>query len=175
MSSIQEALMIDPAAAFDRHAHDHGDCVDRALAIAERRCDAAGVRLTEIRRRVLALVWAAGRPVGAYDVLETLQGERGRVAPPTVYRALDFLMEQGLIHRIESRNAYVGCRRPDHPHAGHFLICRLCGATAELAACGIDTALNAAAAGHGFLVEHRTVELSGICPVCVESEAVDAR
>lgn len=156
----------ESARAFDRHAHDHGACVNRAVAAAERHCVDRGVRLTAIRRRVLELVWDAGRPVGAYDLLERLGEERGRVAPPTVYRALDFLLEQGLVHRIESRNAFVGCTRPEDCRSGHFLICRLCGATAELDATAIDAALAEAARALGFRIETRTVELGGLCPVC---------
>jgi len=167
-------MTTDPqAAAFDRHEHDHRGCVAAALAAAERRCDAAGVRLTDTRRRVLELIWDAGRPVGAYDLLDLLAGDRGRVAPPTVYRALDFLMEHGLIHRIESRNAFVGCTRPEERHSGHFLLCRRCGATAELDGARIDAALGEAAAALGFRIEHRTVELAGLCPVCAGEDGND--
>ena len=156
----------DPATAFDRHDHDHRACVADALAAAERRCARAGVRLTETRRRVLELIWVEGQPLGAYDLIERLSAERGRVAPPTVYRALDFLVAHGLVHRIESRNAYFGCSRPEAQDCGPVLICRRCGAVAEPEPGGIDAALAAAAEALGFRLERRTVEVSGLCPVC---------
>lgn len=163
----------DPAEAFDRHAHDHATCVAEALAAAEERCARAGARLTETRRRVLELIWAAGQPVGAYEILERLAESRGRVAPPTVYRALDFLIAQGLVHRIERQNAYVGCVRPGACRAGQFLICRRCGAVAELDGRAIEQALAEEAAALGFRIEERTVEVSGLCPVCVAGHGDD--
>ncbi len=115
---------------FTSADHDHGHCVATALDAAASLCQRRRARLTPLRRRVLELVWRSHEPQGAYDILDTL-GERGRrAAPPTVYRALDFLLGQGLIHRIESLNAFVGCRDPDTPHAGQFLICTARLATA---------------------------------------------
>ena len=163
--------MPQAADAFHTHAHDHRACVERALGEAEAVCARAGARLTETRRRVLALVWERPGPVGAYDLLEALSAERGRVAPPTVYRALEFLLAHGLVHRIESLNAYVGCERPSEPHAGSFLLCRACGASAELEAPAVETALAACARGHGFALEASIVELRGLCPACQGPEA----
>lgn len=159
----------DPAAAFDQHEHDHRRCVADALATAEQLCDRAGLRLTATRRRVLELIWTHRMPVGAYQLLDELAAERGRVAPPTVYRAIDFLLVHGLIHRIESLSAFVGCARPRRPHAGHFLICRGCGAAAELEDGRIDAALREGAERFGFRVEQQTVELRGLCPTCEDS------
>src|SRR5918999_799750 len=105
------------------HPHDHLSCIGDALDRAAVLCDQRGARLTPLRRRVLELVWRGHEPVGAYDLL----AQMGRAAPPTVYRALDFLIEQGLVHRIESLNAYVGCDRPEAAHASQFLICTDCG------------------------------------------------
>ncbi|WP_027136320.1 Fur family transcriptional regulator [Geminicoccus roseus] len=148
------------------HDHDHQHCVADALARADLVCSRNGGRLTEIRRRVLEIVWASHRPVGAYDILETLSAERGRVAPPTVYRALDFLVGQGLVHRIDRLNAFIGCPRPDEPHSSAFLLCRACGQVAELEADALDQALAAIARDRGFTVESRTVELAGLCVAC---------
>lgn len=159
---------VSARAAFDQHDHDHRKCVESALSAAERICEREGARLTEIRRRVLELIWMHGKPVGAYRLLEDLSRERGAVAPPTVYRAIEFLLEQGLIHRIESLNAFVGCSHPSDPHAGYFLICRICGATAELEDARIDRALRAGARKIGFRVEGQTVEMRGLCPICDE-------
>ena len=97
--------------------HDHRHCVATALAAAVERCAASGAQLTPIRRRVLELVWSSHAPIGAYDILAKLAADTGKVQPPTVYRALDFLKAQGLIHRIESRNAFIGCAQPDREHA----------------------------------------------------------
>jgi Fur family zinc uptake transcriptional regulator len=122
-----------------------------------------------LRRRVLELVWTSHEPIGAYRLLELLDREAGgrRAAPPTVYRALDFLMEQGLVHRIESLNAFVGCDQPHLDHAGQFLICARCGASVELNDPGIARALSVCADRLGFRVERPTVEIKGICPNCV--------
>ncbi|WP_159716902.1 Fur family transcriptional regulator [Geminicoccus flavidas] len=157
------------------HEHDHQHCIADALATADRVCSRNGGRLTAIRRRVLEIVWASHRPVGAYDILETLSAERGRVAPPTVYRALDFLVGQGLVHRIDRLNAFIGCPHPDEPHSSAFLLCRCCGEVAELAAGELDTALAGIAQASGFRVESRTVELAGLCRNCAASEAAGSR
>jgi len=157
-------------AAFDQHEHDHRDCVASALTAAERICEREGARLTEIRRRVLELIWTHGKPVGAYTLLDDLSRERGGVAPPTVYRAIEFLLEHGLIHRIESLNAFVGCSHPSDPHTGYFLICGTCGATAELEDARIDRVLRSSAREIGFRVERQTVEMRGLCPACGEGK-----
>ncbi|MBI1775548.1 MAG: transcriptional repressor [Proteobacteria bacterium] len=146
--------------------HDHGRCVDDALARAEAICAGRGARLTELRRRVLQLVWRSHEPVGAYDVLEALGGDGRRAAPPTVYRALEFLIEQGLIHRIESRNAFIGCAIPDAPHSGQFLLCAECGSATELTDSGIEKAVAATATREGFRIRRVTLEVEGLCPRC---------
>ena len=146
--------------------HDHRSCIEEALREAQRLCAERGVRLTEIRRRVLELVWRSHAPVGAYELLKELTKERHSAVPPTVYRALEFLVEQGLVHRIESRNAYVGCAHPGRSHCSHFLICRACGTAAELPGRRIDAAIEETAADCGFLVEGDTVEVVGLCAHC---------
>lgn len=153
-------------AAFPPEGHDHGRCVDGALAAAEQRCTREAAALTPLRRRVLELVWQSHGPVRAYDLLDRLRAERRGAAPPTVYRALDFLLAHGLIHRIESLNAYVGCSDPDHKHGGQFLICRGCGTVAELDDDGIARAVAERARALGFAVERQTVEVMGLCPRC---------
>ena len=161
---------LGPDAAFPR-LHDHEHCVSGAVDAAEALCARHGVRLTDLRRRVLELVWGSHAPVGAYDLLRRLSQEHRSAAPPTVYRALDFLLEQGLIHRIESLNAFVGCAAPDAAHAGQFLICSNCGVAAELEDPRIDRAISRSAAEIGFAVEQKTVELRGLCPGCRKPEA----
>ncbi|MGB8273652.1 MAG: transcriptional repressor, partial [Alphaproteobacteria bacterium] len=120
------------ALPFPGAAHDHGSCVAAAVEHAARLCAKRHARLTDLRRHVLELVWRSHEPVGAYAILETLRREGRKAAPPTVYRALEFLLAHGLVHRIESLNAFVGCVRPGSAHGGQFLICSACGAAAEL-------------------------------------------
>ena len=155
-------------AAFRPEGHNHAGCMAEALRSAERLCVRRGARLTEIRRRVLELVWRSHQPVGAYAILERLGRERGRVAPPTVYRALDFLIAHGLAHRIASRNAYIGCARPESEHIGQFLVCSDCGSAAELDDRRIDKAIRSGAEAAGFAVERPVIELAGRCPNCRE-------
>lgn len=145
--------------------HDHDTCVAEAVAAAEALAAASTVRLT--RRRVLELVCESHRPVGAYDLLSRLGGERKtKAAPPTVYRALDFLMEQGLIHRINSLNAYVACFGPHRPHDACLLICERCRTVDESEAESVRRAIDKRADEAGFRVRQRTVEITGLCRAC---------
>ncbi|HBX56778.1 zinc uptake transcriptional repressor Zur [Pseudomonas sp. UBA2684] len=150
--------------------HDHSRCVSHALAEAETICTRQGLRLTALRKRVLELVWQSHKPLGAYDILGVLSEEDGRrAAPPTVYRALDFLLENGLVHRIASLNAFVGCNQPEHAHQGQFLICRSCHAAIELEQAAISDAIVSSAQNVGFHVESQTVEVVGLCAGCREA------
>ena len=147
--------------------HDHSHCVSHALLTAETLCEQAGLRLTALRKRVLELVWTSHKPLGAYDILAVLSETDGRrAAPPTVYRALEFLLEHGLVHRIASLNAFVGCNHPGDVHQGQFLICRNCLAAVELQDASIASALLASAQRIGFSVEGQTVEITGLCATC---------
>ena len=145
--------------------HDHRRCMTNAMANAEHICQQRGQRFTALRRRVFELVWQQHKPIGAYEVLEKLQ-KNGRAAPPTVYRTLDFLLDLGLIHRINSLNAYVGCVQPEYPHDGQFLICTSCKAFAELDSPLITTTIEQSAADVDFEVHRHTVEIMGLCPRC---------
>ncbi|TWI56555.1 Fur family zinc uptake transcriptional regulator [Pseudomonas duriflava] len=147
--------------------HDHSRCVAHALGEAETLCARSGVRLTDLRRRVLELVWQSHKPLGAYDILGVLSEQDGRrAAPPTVYRALDFLLENGLVHRIASLNAFVGCNHPGHAHQGQFLICRQCHVAVEIEQSTIESAIQTSARDIGFTVEGQTVEVVGLCSTC---------
>ena len=147
--------------------HDHSDCVHHALHEAEAICRRQGTRLTALRKRVLELVWNSHKPMGAYDILAVLSEEDGRrAAPPTVYRALDFLLENGLVHRLSSLNAFIGCSHPEQPHHGQFLICRECQTTIELHQSCISEAIGQAAQSINFSVEGETVEIIGLCAPC---------
>jgi Fur family zinc uptake transcriptional regulator len=147
--------------------HDHSHCVHDALATAERLCAESGARLTPLRRRVLELVWGSHRPLGAYELLDQLTAEGHKPAPPTVYRALEFLLEQKLVHRIASRNAFLGCTHPGAAHAGYFLLCDECGNAEEIAdSSALAGAIAAAAAAADFDVSSQTLELTGRCRRC---------
>lgn len=159
----------DPEAARAFTAHDHAHCAGEVLARAEATAAARGARLTPVRRRVLELLLESHRAVGAYDVLDRLAAEGFGKQPPVAYRALDFLVEQGLAHRIARLNAFTACTHPGEAHAAAFLICRACHAVAETEAHPVRAALDAAAAAVGFAVERATVEALGLCPACREA------
>lgn len=152
--------------AFPARGHDHKSCIEQAMADAVAVCAARGARLTKLRRRVLEILWQSHRPLGAYEILEVLSNDGRSSAPPTVYRALDFLLENGLVHRIASRNAYVGCSRPGHTAAGQFLICEACGAAAEMNDAQLEQVIGSTAESAGFAASEHTVEISGKCPNC---------
>ncbi|HET7314632.1 Fur family transcriptional regulator [Salinisphaera sp.] len=152
--------------AFSRGGHDHQTCIADALARAEAVCAERGLRLTAIRRRVLELVWANHQPTKAYDLLARINAERGNAAPPTVYRALDFLLEAGLVHKIESQNAFIGCGLNHDRNPPKFFICRKCGRAAEIASRDIDDAIADEARQTGFVVDRQTIEVDGLCAAC---------
>ncbi len=141
------------------------------LEHAAQLCERRGSKLTELRRLVLGLILDAEAPTGAYDLLERLRAHRGAAAPPTVYRALDFLLEQGFIHRIERLSAFVGCidshdHGEGHHHAAQFLICRSCGQATEIEDHALAHALIHAAEAVGFKVTGATIEAEGTCAKC---------
>ncbi|MEZ5931267.1 MAG: Fur family transcriptional regulator [Alphaproteobacteria bacterium] len=150
--------------------HDHERCRADALADAQHLCKTRGVRLTPVRERVLDLLWQAHRPLRAYDILETLSAEGFGSQPPVVYRALDFLIEQGFAHKIERLNAYLACDCPTDDHGAKFLICTACERVAEFDDRAIAEALSEVAAGSGFMIGRATLEVEGLCPDCCDAE-----
>ncbi|RBW49212.1 Fur family transcriptional regulator [Marinobacter sp. F3R11] len=155
------------ASALPYRPHNHDTCVSDALADAREICQQKNVRLTATRERVLELIWQSHKPLGAYDVLAELASEGHNAAPPTVYRALDFLQQHGLVHRIASLNAFTGCAHTGEKHTGMFLICRACGNVLELTDTHVSTAIHNAADAEAFRVENITLEVSGLCPRCL--------
>lgn len=151
-------------------SHDHHACIHTAVARAEALCAEQGARLTPIRQRVLELVWANHKPVGAYDLLPKLAEEGFNSAPPTVYRALDFLLELGLVHRISSLNAFIGCTHPGEAHPSCFFVCRACGKAQELDPEQVSAIARQAEAALGVKVEQQITELTGLCPRCQAAE-----
>ena len=145
------------------HVHD-GDAFVHEV---ERACEARGLNLTPIRANALRLIADAGRPVKAYELLDLMKATHEGAAPPTVYRALDFLLENGFIHKLSSINAYVGCPHPGgETHAVPFLICDQCHSATELEDDSIVTALDASARAVGFAPQAQTLEVHGVCANC---------
>lgn len=150
----------------EQQVHDHERCIEAALDSAAQVCASEGARLTELRRQVLEHVWQGHSAVKAYDILRELGADVPTAKPPTVYRALQFLQEHGLVHRLESLNAFVGCVQPERSHQGVFLICTGCGLVNELQMPALHGTLDEAAAGAGFALQQRTVECLGLCSTC---------
>jgi Fur family transcriptional regulator, zinc uptake regulator len=158
-------------APFGRERHDHQRCIDDAIDRAALLCETRGARFTALRRRVLEIVWRAHAPIGAYEILQSLQAEGRTGAPPTVYRALEFLLEQGLVHRLDSLNAFLGCAHPERRHISEFLICTGCERVAEIDDARLRGAVEDSASAAGFAVRRLTIELQGLCPSCAGAAA----
>lgn len=165
-SGILVAKQNSGSVTFPKNDHDHASCIEAALDKAAVVCMDRGVRLTELRRRVLEIIWQSHKPLGAYSILDQLREDGRAAAPPTVYRALEFLLGQGLIHRIASMNAFVGCSRPGHISDGQFLICRSCGSSTELNDGKLEKVIARNSGSLGFIVEYLIIEVSGLCPHC---------
>ena len=144
--------------------------LDNVISQADAICRERGVRLTEQRKTVLRLLCRAETPLSAYDLLDQMRDTVKSPAPPTVYRALDFLLEQGLAHKLESLHAYIGCTHPQHPHASQFLICEDCGEVAEVEDSSVLESLQAAGRAVGFHTVRPVVELVGTCAQCHEKQ-----
>lgn len=161
--------MTAPKPTFPAPDHDHGRCTADALRHAESVCAGRAQKLTPIRRQVLQALLASHRPLGAYEIIEDLATVTARPAPITVYRALDFLMANDLVHRIESRNAFLACA---HDHGASamvaFLICDRCGSVGEVPATQVARSLNDAARLTGFTPKLSVVEITGTCAHCVD-------
>jgi Fur family zinc uptake transcriptional regulator len=157
-----------PRTIFPAPDHDHERCASAAIAHAEAQCMARAQRLTPMRRQVLEALLASHKPLGAYEIIERL-ADTDRPAPISIYRALDFLRENGFVHRIESRNAFVACV---HDHGGDdlvvFLICERCGAVGEAPGGTAAEALKVSARAAGFLPKSPLIEVAGICSHCRE-------
>jgi Fur family zinc uptake transcriptional regulator len=154
-------------AVFPAPNHDHDRCASDGIAHAEAICAKRGERLTPMRRRVLQALLASHAPLGAYELIDRLSVRGARLAPITIYRALDFLREQGLVHRIESRNAFIACV---HNHETGdpvvFLICEKCGAAGEAASAAVADTIKSASRAAGFTPRTPVIEISGVCAHC---------
>lgn len=147
--------------------HNHAQCAASALATAEALAGQRGVKLTPLRRQILSLICQDHKPVGAYQLLAALSQARGEAAaPPTVYRALDFLVEQGLAHKIDSLNAFVACFSAGKPHQSLFLICDSCQDAQEITDPKVSESLLSGAQRAGFSVTRTVIECHGRCRRC---------
>ncbi|EDY87248.1 Fe2+/Zn2+ uptake regulation protein [gamma proteobacterium HTCC5015] len=144
--------------------------VEAYLKRADDLCRQRGARFTPLRRRVLELIASTDKPLGAYALLDLLKEDdaqaQRKAAPPTVYRALDFLLEHGLVHRIASYNTYIICDHPGHRHDGLFLLCSDCGAVSELEASTVTSAIHSAAQKRQFKIGESHLEITGLCAKC---------
>jgi Fur family zinc uptake transcriptional regulator len=164
---------VRPVVTFPASDHQHDRCVAAILADAERLCARRHVRLTEQRRRVLEIVASSHAAIGAYEIMDRLATGGRRPAPITVYRALDFLIDQGFVHRLVSLNAYIACLHASARHGAQFLICRDCGTIGEMTSPDVDRAIVQAASSAGFAVAAPVVEVSGVCVHCHARPPVD--
>jgi Fur family zinc uptake transcriptional regulator len=151
--------------------HDHGRCRDKAIETAEQLCAERGVRLTPTRRKVLELIWESHQAVKAYDLLDRIKPVDRSAKPATVYRALDFLLEQGLIHRVESLNAFIGCSCSERQHEQLLLICVHCHEVEERAGVEVMEVVAKELEQAGFAIHRKAIEIHGVCAHCAASQA----
>ena len=151
---------------FHPITHNHSRGVDSALDAATLLCEQRGLRFTPIRKRVLELVWDSHAPMAAYDLLKALRQEKDNAEAPTIYRALDFLLQNGMVHKIESMNAFVGCDHPGNAHAGQFLICTECKQVLEQENPLLSDVISEHALEHNFTISSHTIEIMGVCAQC---------
>ena len=149
---------------------------EQTLLQAEQLCQQRGVRLTAQRAEVLRLLAAQRGSISAYDLLDQLRVSEPQAKPPTVYRALDFLLEQGFIHRVESNNSYVVCHHLEAPaHTSVMLVCDRCAGVTEKQAHGVEQVINDLAEEAQFTLRHSVIEAHGLCVKCAEIEACTHR
>ena len=140
--------------------------VEMQVEKAKSFCEEKGARFTSLREKVYALLVKQEGAIGAYELLDSLKLTEANAKPATIYRTLDFLLEFGLIHRLESPNAFVACHHFDCSHPVQFLICDTCGIVKEIQSSGLKETLDKQAESHGFQVEKQTIEAHGICSAC---------
>jgi len=160
------SMTINTSPANYSPEHNHSECVSEALVTAEKLCMKRGVQLTPIRHKVLELIWESHKAVKAYELLDRLKPLQKAAKPATIYRALDFLIDQGLIHRVESLNAFVGCRCSSYQHEQLLLICKHCEEVEERSAKEVMSALLEDTQKAGFTVHSKAIEIHGICKNC---------
>jgi Fur family transcriptional regulator, zinc uptake regulator len=150
--------------------HDHELCASQLMARAERACARRNARLTSLRRDVLGAVGESHCAAGAYEIIERLARNGPRPAPISIYRALEFLGDLGLVHRVESRNAFVACNRPHEAGRAVLMVCEDCGTVDEIEAASVFDRLDGLAGAEGFEISRAVIELSGCCAGCQEGD-----
>ena len=163
--------LVTPVQEGSGPTHDHVGCRNKAIHTAEYLCTQRGVRLTPIRRKVLELIWESHRAVKAYDLLDRIKPLEQTAKPATVYRALDFLLEQGLIHRVESLNAFIGCRCSERQHEQLLLICNQCHEVEERPGEMVMEAVTRELEQAGFTIHRKAIEIHGVCAHCASIQA----
>ena len=146
--------------------HDHASCIGDAILKAELVCKNNNLRFTKTRKKVLQLIWSSHKPIGAYEILDSLRAEKIKAEPPTVYRALSFLIDARLVHRLDSLNAFVGCVDPENIHQGQFFICQDCGNVSEFNDHEISDLVESMMKNNGFSATHQILEVTGHCDNC---------
>lgn len=165
--TYQEGMTVTPPSppiGFARH--DHHACIAGTVATVAARCEAEGLHLTPVRRRVLEILLERHRALGAYEILDILRAEGLGSQPPVAYRALEFLTKHGFAHRIEGLNAFAACTHPGDDHDAAFLICTGCGVVAEAQPDAARAALAQTAKSVGFAIKRSVIEAEGLCPGC---------
>jgi Fur family zinc uptake transcriptional regulator len=148
----------------------HGASGAAWTAQVEAACVSKGLQLTALRRRVMAILGRSPAPLGAYAIIDEMARLEGRpVAPPTVYRTLEFFLENGFVHKIESRNAYAPCEHFGHTHQGVLLLCEKCGRSDEIEDAAVARLIEEAAGRAGFAAHRQMVEVQGLCRDCARA------
>lgn len=147
-------------------SHDHNRCISGGLQTVEDFCKTNRLQLTPVRRRVLEILLQQHRALGAYEILDFLRDEGLGSQPPVAYRALDFLVKHGFVHKIERLNAFIACMHPGETHTPVFMICRSCDSVAEAQREPMHGQLGDVARAAGFVIERAVVEAEGLCPKC---------
>lgn len=153
--------------------HDHQACIHSAIRSARSYCEQRELRLTPLREQILMIIWQTHKPIGAYNIMHLLAeaSYRDQVAPPTVYRSLDFLLKHRLIHRVHSLNAFIGRSNPSSPGCEALLICSDCGHAQEVPNRSIQQSINLSANEHRFSVQEQVLEIIGLCQTCKQKAA----
>jgi Fur family zinc uptake transcriptional regulator len=154
-----------------QHCQHHQQCQQEAITVAEKYCATHNLRFTPLRRRVLELIWTSHEPVKAYDILDAISDTDTSSKPPTVYRTLDFLQQYGLVHKLNSQNAYIGCAHPNKHQQCYFLICTACSEVSECCYQSIDTLIQKVAKKNNFTQQHTVLEIQGLCESCQNEKA----
>lgn len=143
----------------------HNKCTKKAIKAADQYCNTRGLRFTSIRKKVLEIIWETHNPIKAYDILDKLKGI-GAEKPPTVYRALNFLLDNRLIHKLSSQQSYIGCEHANAHDQCYFLSCTECGDITECCSNELDNAFSKVVTKAKFNQSNVVCEISGICSIC---------